>query len=117
MGTDVRINFARLDSDPIHRQFQSLGLARTLGGINQQEYRNRSLELLDIEPTTTELPEPDEFTGSKYATLAGQIEAGLADDPDNREGDPIASQGNSGDVGSLSDDNSARDDDDNAGTA
>lgn len=117
MGTDVRINFARLDSDPIHRQFQSLGLARTLGGINQQEYRNRSLELLDIEPTTTELPEPDEFTGSKYATLAGQIEAGLVDDPDNREDDPIASQGNSGDVGSLSDDNSARDDDDNAGTA
>lgn len=118
MGSDVRINFARLDTDPIHRQFQSLGLARTLGGINQQEYRNRSLELLDIEPTTTELPEPDEFTGSKYATLAGQIEAGLMDDPDpDNSGSAIASQGNSGDVGSLDDDNSARDSDQDAGTA
>lgn len=115
---DLVINWARLDTDPVHRQMQSLGLARTLGGISQAEYRMRSLELLDVKALSEKLPEPDEFTGSKYATLAGQIEAGLADDPDSdNQEDPNASQGNSGAVGSLDDDNSARDSDDNAGTA
>lgn len=116
MGIEAKINFNRLDIDPIHRQMQSLGLARVMGGVNQQEYRNRSLELLDIEATTQELPKPDEFTGSKYATLADQIEAGLVNAADAAS-DPNASQGNSGAVGSLDDDNSARDSDRDSGTA
>lgn len=119
MGSpEIIINWNRLDPDPLHRALQSLGLARTLGGINQEEFRSRVLELLDIDPTTTDMPVPDEFTGSKYATLKGQIEAGLADDPDaDTSGNGIAAQGVSGSVGSLADANSTRDDDDNAGTA
>lgn len=116
---NLHINFKRLDTDPIHRQMQSLGLARALGGIFQSEYRARALELLDIDPLEKGLPKPDEFTGSKYATLKGQVEAGLANDADARgdSEDPNARQGNSGAVGSLDDDNSARNDDKAAGTA
>lgn len=118
MGAPVEINFKRLDVDPIHRQMQSLGLARTFGFIHQEEGRDRTLELLDIVPTSNELPKPDEFTGSKYSTLRAQIDAGLVDDPDNRgDGDPNPRQGNSGAVGSLDDDNSARDADRDSGTA
>jgi len=116
----ARINFKRLDTDPVHRQLQSLGLARTMGFIHQAEGRERTLELLDIEPTSTALPKPDEFTGSKYSTLKAQVDAGLvnaADAAANSSDDPNASQGNSGAVGSLDDANSARDDDSAAGTA
>lgn len=118
----VTINFNRLDVDPVHRQFQSAGIARTLGGINQEEFRIRSLELLDIEPTTSELPQPDEFTGSKYATLSGQIDAGLVNAQSQQGqqggGSGVASQGNSGTVGSLDPTgNDARNSDNNAGKA
>lgn len=115
----ARINFKRLDTDPIHRQLQSLGLARTFGFIHQEEGRERTLELLDIEPTSTAMPKPDEFTGSKYSTLKAQVDAGLINDADAAaaSNDPNASQGNSGTVGSLDDANSARDDDAAAGTA
>lgn len=120
---DTNINFNRLDVDPVHRQMQSLGLARTLGGINQQEMRNRSLELLDIKPTTDELPEPDEFTGSKYSTLAEQIDkeitaADKAAAAKAAQGNPNPSQGNSGAVGSLDQNgNDARNSDNAAGNA
>ena len=118
MGIEAAINFKRLDVDPVHRQLQSLGLARTFGFIHQEEGRNRSLELLDIEPTSDKMPEPDEFTGSKYATLAAQVELGLdaAANAANNS-DPNAGQGNSGAVGSLDDANSARDSDKASGTA
>lgn len=108
------LDFHRLDVDPIHRSMQSLGIAREQGGINQQEYRNRSLELLDIDPTSTDLPEPDAWTGSKSSTLAD-----LNDEPDPDPGaSALPGQGNSGSVGSLDDDgNSARADDAAAGTA
>lgn len=113
----ARINFKRLDTDPIHRQLQSLGLARTMGFIHQEEGRERTIELLDINPTSSEMPKPDEFTGSKYSTLSAQVDAGLVDDPAADGADPNARQGNSGAVGSLDDANSARDDDAAAGTA
>ncbi|WNM66167.1 portal protein [Microbacterium Phage DejaVu] len=121
MGIEAKLNFKRLDVDPIHRQMQSIGLARTLGFIHQAEGRNRSLELLDIEPTSTAMPEPDEFTGSKYSTLAEQVDAGhdLAVDQAKKDAEqnPIPSQGNSGAVGSLDDANSSRDSDRDSGTA
>lgn len=123
MGVEAKLNFKRLDVDPIHRQMQSLGLARTLGGLNQQEYRNRSLELLDIEPTTTALPEPDEFIWSKKAILPSFLEDEDIDalngntSSDQSSGNPIPSQGNSGAVGSLDDANSARDSDRDSGAA
>lgn len=112
-ATDVEINFARVDVDPIHRRLQSMGIARTFGGINQQEFRNSSLELLDITPTTTELPEPDEFTGSKYSTLPEVIDAGIDLQRDQQANDAaIAAQGVSGNVGSLDDNgNDARNSD------
>lgn len=111
---DMVLDFKRLDVDPIHRSMQSLGIAREQGGINQQEYRNRSLELLDIDPTSNELPEPDAWTGSKSSTLAA-----VQDDPDpDDSGSAVPSQGKSGAVGSLDDNgNDARADDASAGTA
>lgn len=106
---DLRLNFNRLAVDPIHRQMQTAGLARTLGGISQKELRRISLELLDINGDVDDLPEPDEFTGSKYSTLAEQVDAGLENDEQNS--DPNARQGNSGDVGSVTDNNELRDTD------
>lgn len=117
MGIDAKLNFKRLDVDPIHRQMQSLGLARTLGFIHQKEGRVVSLELLDIDGDPEDLPEPDEFTGSKYSTLAEQIDSGLDLQKDQAAQDAIPSQGNSGAVGSLDDANSARDADRDSGTA
>ena len=118
MGAEIEINFKRLDVDPIHRQAQTLGLFRNMGALNQQEVRNRALELTDIEPTSTELPQPDEFTGSKYATLKAQIDAGLVDqEEDPAGGNEVPAQGKKGAVGSLDDDNSARDSDRDSGTA
>jgi len=119
MGADITINFKRLDVDPIHRQAQTLGLFRNMGALNQQEVRNRALELTDIEPTTDALPEPDEFTGSKYATLKEQIEAGLVDAADAAAdaGNEVPAKGKKGTVGSLDDANSARDSDRDSGTA
>lgn len=113
--TDGTINFHRLDSDPVHRQMQSIGLARVLGGIDQAEYRTRSLELLDIEAQSSEMPEPDEFTGSKASTLADALDA---NSDAVAQGNPIASQGNSGAVGALDDDgnNDAANSDRDAGT-
>jgi len=114
---DIQIDFARVDIDPIHRRLQSLGLSRTLGGINQQEFRDASLELLDVAPTTTTLPKPDEFTGSKYSTLKKAVDAELdaqKNEPEqtDADGNPIPSQGNSGAVGSLDDNgNDARNSD------
>lgn len=112
MGIEAAINFKRLDVDPIHRQAQTLGLFRSMGALNQQEVRNRALELTDIEPTSTDLPEPDEFTGSKFSTLREQVEAEIKaadEDAERQQQLAIAAQGVSGDVGSLDDDNSARD--------
>ena len=118
MGIEAKINFNRLDVDPVHRQLQSLGLARTYGFIHQEEGRNRTLELLDIEPTSSDMPEPDEFTGSKYSTLAEQVDAiAKAADAAATQGGGVPSQGNSGAVGSLDDANSARDSDKASGTA
>lgn len=114
------INFKRLDVDPVHRQMQSLGLARTLGFIHQAEGRERTLELLDIEPTSEEMPEPDEFTGSKYSTLAEQIDAEITaqDKAAQAAANPIPSQGNSGAVGSLDQSgNDSKASDNAAGTA
>ena len=107
---DIVVNWSRVDTDPVHRQMQSLGIARDKGAINQAEMRERSLELLDIEKIGEGLPEPDEFTGAK------PTDANLMDDsdPDNSG---TAAQGVSGTVGSLDDANSARADDSNSGTA
>ena len=100
-ATDIYVDWARLDSDPIHRTQSSLVLARINGGINQQEFRDRSLELLDITPTTTELPEPDEWTGAK--PLASEQDGALMDDPDADNGG-VPGQGQSGAIpGGLDD--------------
>lgn len=115
---DIVIDFARVDVDPIHRRLQSMGIARQYGGINQAEFRDASLELLDIKPTTTELPEPDEFTGSKYSTLSDVIDAGIDLQKDQAQADAVARQGNTGAVGSLDDNgNDARNSDRDGSTA
>lgn len=116
MGSaDMVVNWNRLDSDPTHRIVQSMAILRQYGAINQQEMRDRGLELLDIDASTTELPQPDEFTGSKVSTLVA--DSIMGDLNYGNSEDPMPRQGNSGVVGSLDGDNSARDDDDDAGTA
>lgn len=114
---DIEANFARVDVDPIHRRLQSLGIARTLGGINQEEFRNESVELLDINVTDTAMPEPDEFTGSKYSTLSDVIDAGIDLEKDKSKADALARQGNSGAVGSLDDNGNDARNSDKAGSS
>lgn len=113
MGAEATLNFNRLDIDPIHRQAQTLGIFRNMGALNQEEVRSRALELTDIKPIGTGLPQPDEFTGSKYSTLRGQIDAGLANAADAADAStaeaPIGTRGSRTGVGSLDDANSARD--------
>lgn len=113
MGAEATLNFKRLDVDPIHRQAQTLGLFRNMGALNQEEVRGRALELTDIEPTSSDLPEPDEFTGSKYSTLKSQVDAGLVDAQINADAQAqdaqIGTRGGRTGVGSLDDANSARD--------
>lgn len=107
---DGRINFNRLDSDPIHRIIQSAGLSFMSGFIHQSEGRGLALELLDIEGDVDDLPEPNEFVWAKK----GILPSFLTDDPeledlnatgassgDGGSGSAIPSQGNSGAVGSL----------------
>lgn len=127
---DIRVNWARIDHDPVHRQMQSLGMAYTLGGIHQDELRDRALELLDVTPSTQKLPEPNEFVWAKK----GILPSFLTDDEDLLDlngaggtngaagdgslGSGLPSQGNSGAVGSLDDSgNSMAQDDNAAGTA
>ena len=127
MGADdIVFNPRRLDVDPIQRQFQSLAVARQLGGINQKEFRERALELLDIDRIGTALPKPDEFTGSKASTLKAYIDKAIngdsqgGEDNDNGEAPDTAApeQGKKGVAGSFDNNgNGARDDDRDAGTA
>lgn len=108
-AAQMTIDFKRLDIDPIHRTIQSLNLLREKGGINQEEYRERGAELLDITRTSKALPKPDVWVKG-----AGQPEVIDV----NKGGDSTPGQGVSGDVGSLDDaGNAARDDDSAAGTA
>lgn len=121
-ASSMRLDFRRLDRDPIHRVLQSLSLARTLGGINQTEYRTASLELLDLDATTTELPEPDEFVWSKKAILPSFLDDEDIDALNGKSstepegGDAVPDQGKSGAVGSLDDDGNAARADDKAAT-
>lgn len=111
-ATDMVMDFARVDVDPIHRRLQSMGIARQHGGINQEEFRAASLELLDIKPTTTEMPVPDEFVWAKKGILpsfltddedAQAINGVSTDGDEGVGGSAVPSQGNSGAVGSLDD--------------
>lgn len=111
---DIVIDFARLDTDPIHRTMQGLTLAREKGAINQRQYRERAMELYDIPGDIDQLPEPDAWTGSKASTL---VDAAPMDDPDISVSS-APGQGVSGDVGALDDDgNDARNSDRDAGEA
>lgn len=105
---DIRINFAKLSTDPLHRQGQTALLFRSQGGISQQEFRRIGLEILDIEGDEEELPKPDDWTGTKASTFADP-------EADDDSTDPNARQGNTGVAGSLADDNELRDTDANAG--
>ena len=101
MGVEGVLRFRKLVVEPAHRTAQTALVYRTGGGISQQEFRQLALLEMDIEGDPNELPEPDEFTGSKINTLT-------ADEPE----DPNARQGNSGAVGALADgDNELRDED------
>lgn len=107
---DMRIDFKRLEADPIHRAIQSLNLARERGGINQAEYRNRATELLDIDKTTKAMPKPDLWTGKMPDTPT-------QDDPE-APADSTPSQGRGGSVGSMDDDgNDSKNSDRDAGDA
>lgn len=117
----MAINFKRLDADPVHRLIQSLSMVRELGGIHQSEYRDASVELLDIEVENDSMPKPDAWTGSKASTLekyvadpnAPQQQATGTDGNGTTPG-----QGKSGAVGSLDDaGNDARNSDRDSGDA
>lgn len=113
---EMEINFRRLDVDPIHRTMQSLNMARDRGGINQEEYRKRTTELLDIDVTGRSLPELDEWTGKPVEPEP--VDDSVDDSPDGTLPSSTPGQGVSGGVGSLDDNgNDARDSDLGAGTA
>lgn len=102
----AQINYKKISVDPIHRQAQSASLLFMTGAINQAEYRAIALELMDIVGNPLNLPEANEFTGAKqYENVNDTVDAGTSNDP-------IARQGNSGAVGSITDDNELRSSDD-----
>lgn len=108
---DGNQNFRPTSVDPAHRIAQTALVYRTGGAINQEEFRGIALEQLAIVGDPSKLPQPDEFTGSKYTTLRDAIVADALADPDLVVTDPNPRQGNSG-VGSLTDPGELRDTDD-----
>lgn len=104
---DATINFKKLSHDTPYRMQQQYALAFETGGLKHEEYRELTLELNDVVGNPTDLPEPNEFTGSKASTLAKYLDLDKATAPASSS---IPSQGNSG-VGSMTDNNQARNDD------
>lgn len=108
----AQINYKKISVDPIHRQAQSAALLFTTGAINQEEYRSIALELMDIVGNPMQLPEANEFTGAKkYEDVNSSVNSSDNSNDgsnDNVSSDPNARQGNSGNVGSITDDNELR---------
>lgn len=88
--------FAKLETSPMHREMTALALADEHGALTDEQFVEKSTRLLDIARAEgQEIPEArkqfNENRGKKTASA-------------------VPSQGNSG-AGSITDDNSARDDD------
>lgn len=103
------INFRRLTYDTPHRMGQLYSLLFDKGGLHQRELRLLSLELVDLVGKPDDLPVPNEFTGSKAASLPEYLDKNSTDVGDIGDSNP--SQGNSGGVGSMADNNQALNDD------
>ena len=100
MGVEGRVAYKALSVDPGHRRAQTAVTFRESGAISQKELRIIAGEVLDLTLDPDELPDPDEFTGSKKASL---------EDPEE-DGSVVPGQGKSGKVGALADgDNELRD--------
>ena len=82
MGSpEAEANFPNIDEDPIYRQVQAVGIAYADGRLHQDEAREATVDLLDIQPKRNSLPKPDSFNAGT--------------DPDD-ESNPEAGQGNTG---------------------
>lgn len=90
-----------------------------MGALHQEEIRVRALELTDIEPTSSAMPEPDEFVWAKKAILPSflddaEIDAlnggtGAGGGGEGSQDAQLGTRGSRTGVGSLDDANSARD--------
>ena len=91
MGSpDAEVSFPNISQDPTYRELQSLAQAYATGAISQQEYRDATLQLLDVTKIDDTLPKPDAFN----AGVDKQAEAEATAQASN----PVPSQGNSGAV-------------------
>jgi hypothetical protein len=90
--TGIDISFPQIESDPTYRAQQALHTAFVSGGLHQDEYREKSLELNDVTSLHDELPP-------------------LPQNPGRAGSNPIPSQGNTG-VGSVDQDDTNHDGDD-----
>lgn len=108
-ASGATINFRRLTYDTPHRMGQLYSLGLEKGGLSREEFRRLFLELVDLVGDPKDLPEPNEFTGSKASTLPEFLNKDTTDAGDG--GDSLPSQGNSGSVGSMADNNQALNDD------
>lgn len=95
---DIQVIFPEIDSDPAYREVGAASQAYHAGILHQSEAREVALNRLSIQEPKKTAPKPDDFT-----------------QPNQGEGssNPVASQGNSGAVGSVTQgdtDNSGRTD-------
>lgn len=125
----VRVAFKSISEDPTYRTLTGAALAFQTGAINQTEYRNLVLDRLDVKPTTTDLPQPNEFTGAqtvnpdlpaenslKIAKMGQDNQLKIA--AQNAKAKAVPSQGNSGAVGGgLNAGNELRDNENKPGTS
>lgn len=90
---DAKMEFPAIETDPIYRQVGSLAQAAASGLLWRDEARDAVLDILDVDKLHDFVPKPDGF--NSYTDP----------DPDEPEPtdpvNPVASQGNSGAVGSL----------------
>src|SRR5690625_216504 len=95
---DAIVHFPKIDSDPAYREVGSAAQAYHAGLLHQSEARQVALNRLNIEEKKKGLPKPDEFIQPKQGAGAG-----------GGSSDPIARQGNSGAVGSPTQDETNND--------
>lgn len=90
--------FPAIETDPVYRQIGAAAQALAVGGLTQKEFRDLCQNLFDIQEPEKTLPGPAWYNSGAALVAA---EANAAQDEIDAAADPIARQGNSGAVGSI----------------
>jgi hypothetical protein len=101
---NINVTWPSIEVEPTHRMVQALAMAWESGILNEDEYRAAIVDILDIVETDSSAPNGVMLpNNSKYA-------ATKSNDANPNGGSIVPAQGVSGSVGSVADNNAARND-------